>query len=253
MLSMALYIIGLGLWDERDISLKGLETAKKCDLIYLENYTSVMFGTTVEKLEKLFGRKIEVLGRKEVEQDKEFLKQAKTKEVALLVGGDPTVATTHIEIIQEAKKQKVKFKVIHASSILSAVGESGLFTYKFGRSCSVPFPQKGFEPKSFYDIIAENQKIGAHTLVFLDLKPEENKFMTINEGLKILLEIGKKRKKEIDEETIAIGFARIGSDSQIIKSGKISELLKFDFGLPLHIIVIPGKLHFIEKEALVTF
>jgi diphthine synthase len=247
MLSMALYIIGLGLWDERDISLKGLEIAKKCDLIYLENYTSVMFGTSPEKLEKLFGKKIKILGRKEVEQDKEFLKQAKTKEVALLVGGDPTVATTHIEIIQEAKKQKVKFKVIHASSIISAIGESGLFTYKFGRSCSIPFPQKGFEPKSFYDIIAENQKIGAHTLVFLDLKPEENKFMTINHALEILL------KQGLGKETIAVGFARIGSDSQIIKAGKISQLMEFDFGSPLHILVIPGKLHFMEEEALTIF
>ena len=244
MLSMALYIIGLGLWDEKDVSLKGLETAKKCDLIYLENYTSVMFGTSPEKLENLFGKKIRVLGRKEVEQDKEFLKQAKTKEVALLVCGDPTVATTHIEIVQEAKKQKVKFKVIHASSILSAVGESGLFTYKFGRSCSVPFPQKGFEPKSFYDIIAENQKIGAHTLVFLDLKPEENKFMTINHALEILL------KQGLSKETTAVGFARMGSDNQLIKAGKIPELLKFDFGSPMHILVIPAKLHFMEKEAL---
>lgn len=247
---MTLYLVGLGLWDERDISLKGLETVKRCDLIYLENYTSVMKGTTPEKLEKLFGKKIMVLGRKEVEQDKEFLKQAKTKEVALLIGGDPTVATTHIEMVLEAKKAGIRTKVIHASSIHSAIAESGLFIYKFGKSCSIPFSQKGFEPESFYDTIISNMKQGSHTIVFLDLKPEEDRFMTINDGLKTLLEIGKKRKKEINSGTIAVGFARIGSDDQIIKAGKISELLKFDFGGPMHILVIPGELHFMEEEAL---
>lgn len=247
---MVLYLIGLGLWDEKDISVKGLEIAKKCDLIYLENYTSVMKGTTSEKLEKLFGKKIKVLSRKEVEQDKEFLKQAKSKEVALLIGGDPTVATTHIEMIIEAKKEKIKTKVIHASSIHSAISESGLFIYKFGKSCSVPFQQKGFSPESFYHVIIENQKAGSHTIVFLDLKPEENKFMTINEGLKTLLEIGERKKKEINDDTIAVGFARIGSDNQIIKAGKIKDLINFDFGDPMHILVIPGKLHFMEEEAL---
>jgi len=247
---MTLYLIGLGLWDEKDISVKGLEIVKKCDLVYLENYTSVMKGTTPEKLEKLFGKKIKVLGRKEVEQDKEFLKQAKTKEVALLIGGDPTLATTHIEIILEAKKKGVKTKVIHASSIQSAIAESGLFIYKFGRSCSIPFPQKGFAPESFYATIVGNKKQDSHTLVFLDLKPEENRFMTINEGLKILIEIGEKHKKEINEDTIAVGFARIGSDDQVIKAGKIKDLMKFDFGGPMHVLVFPGRPHFMEEEAL---
>jgi diphthine synthase len=241
---MTLYLVGLGLWDEKDVSIKGLEIAKKCDTIYLENYTSVMFGTSKEKLEKLFGKKITVLNREAVEQKKEYLEKAKKNEVALLIGGDPTVATTHIDIIIEARKLGIKTKVIHSSSVHTAICESGLFNYKFGKSCSIPFSQKGFEPKSFYETIAENQKIGAHTLVFLDLKPEENKFMTVNQALATLVKLG------LSEETIAAGFARIGSEDQVIKSGKISELLKFDFGKPMHILVIPGKLHFMEKEAL---
>jgi diphthine synthase len=247
---MTLYLIGLGLWDEKDISVKGLETAKKCDHVYLERYTSVMFGTSLEKIEKLLGKTVVPLDREQIEQEKKYLKEAKTKEVALLIGGDPTVATTHIEIIQEAKKQKIKTKVVHSSSILSAVSESGLFTYKFGKSCSVPFPSKGFEPESFYDAIIGNLKNKAHTIVFLDLKPEYDKFMTINEALKTLIAIGKKRKKEIDENTIAVGFARMGSSDQIIKAGKVSELLDYDFGSPMHILVIPAELHFMEKEAL---
>lgn len=40
-----LYIIGLGLGDERDITLRGLDAIKKCSKVYIEAYTSLLsFG-----------------------------------------------------------------------------------------------------------------------------------------------------------------------------------------------------------------
>lgn len=36
------YIIGLGLGDAEDITVKGLRIVKKCDRVYLENYTSIL-------------------------------------------------------------------------------------------------------------------------------------------------------------------------------------------------------------------
>lgn len=36
------YIIGLGLGDCKDITVKGLEIIKKCDKVYLEAYTSIL-------------------------------------------------------------------------------------------------------------------------------------------------------------------------------------------------------------------
>ena len=51
----SLTFIGLGLYDEKDITLKGLEIIKKSDKVYAEFYTAKLVGTTVEKLEKLFG------------------------------------------------------------------------------------------------------------------------------------------------------------------------------------------------------
>ena len=35
-----LYLISIGLWSIKDISLNGLEAIEKCDVIYFENYTS---------------------------------------------------------------------------------------------------------------------------------------------------------------------------------------------------------------------
>ena len=54
---MVFYIIGLGLGDEKDISVKGLETIKSCDKVYLEHYTSVL-GVEHSKLEEFYGKEI---------------------------------------------------------------------------------------------------------------------------------------------------------------------------------------------------
>ena len=36
------YLIGLGLCDANDVTLKGLDAIKKCSRVYLEAYTSVL-------------------------------------------------------------------------------------------------------------------------------------------------------------------------------------------------------------------
>ena len=37
-----LYLIGLGLADEKDITVKGLEIVRKAERVYLEAYTSIL-------------------------------------------------------------------------------------------------------------------------------------------------------------------------------------------------------------------
>ncbi len=243
---MLLYLIGLGLWDEKDISVKGLEIAKSCDILYMEEYTSKL-GVEKSKIEDLIGKKIKRLSRKDVEQTDILLKDAKTKKIGFLVGGDPLTATTHSEFIMEAKKKGIETRVIHSSSIYTSVCESGLFIYKFGKSCSIPFPKESYNPKSFYETIKTNQKNKLHTLVFLDLEPKNNRFMTVNEALEILINAG------MGENQLAVGLARIGSENQKIKSGKAKELINFDFGKPQHVLIIPGELHFMEEDVLKSF
>lgn len=49
-----LYIIGLGLGDERDITLRGLEAVRKCEKVYMEAYTSLLsFGLSSNGLSSL--------------------------------------------------------------------------------------------------------------------------------------------------------------------------------------------------------
>ncbi|MBW2995008.1 diphthine synthase, partial [Candidatus Woesearchaeota archaeon] len=157
----------------------------------------------------------------------------------------------HTDLYLRAVKEGIKVKVIHNASIINAIGEVGLQLYKFGKTTSLVFPEEKYQPESAYDAIKENKNAGAHTLVLLDIKSEQNKFMTVNEAIKLLLEIEAKRKEKIfTKDTLCIGVARIGSDNQMIKAGSAKKLLNIDFGPPLHALIVPGNLHFVEKDML---
>jgi len=248
---MTLFIIGIGLNDEKDVTVKGLETIRSCDEAYMENYTSLI-SCSVSDLEKFYEKKITVVDRKFVEQTDTLVTAARNKKIALLVIGDPFGATTHIDLMLRCKKGNVGFKIINNASILIAVGITGLQIYKFGKTTSIPYPDKGFRPETSYEVIKQNKILGLHTLLMLDLKPEQNKFMTIAEAIDILLEIESRKKQNVfTEGTFCVGVARIGSDDFAIKSGKASDLLKEDFGAAPHSLIVPGELHFVEEEALI--
>ena len=249
---MTLYLIGLGLNDEKDISLRGLETVKRCKYIYFENYTSLL-QCSKETLEKLYGHKIIDADREQVEnKSKEILAHAKEADTALLVIGDPMAATTHISLFMEAKEKNIPVKVIHNASVISAVGVTGLQLYKFGKTTSIPFTSEEKDIETYYDVIKENLKNNMHTLVLLDLNPKENQFMTVNRAIEVLSKAEAQKKEGIlTEKTVIVGISRLGSDEQLIKPGTKDELQKADFGKPPHCMVIPArKLHFMEEEAL---
>ena len=233
-----LYLIGLGLWDEGDVPLKAIEAMKKCDSIYVEFYTNKWHGS-LERLEGIIGKKITVLKRTSVESEA-VTDEAKGKNVALLIPGDPLAATTHIQLLIDAKEKNVPWEVVHASSIYSSIAETGLQLYKFGRTTTLTFPEESFKPNSPYEMIIENGKVGLHTLVLLDIR--EAGLMTIKDGIEVLTELG------LDGETKIIACCQLGSPKQIIRYGKMKELAGLQ-GTPAA-IVIPGKLHFKEEEAL---
>lgn len=241
-----LYLIGIGLHDEKDISLKGIEAAKNCEHVFMELYTCPL-KINVEFLEKLIMKKIEVLERGDVEEKNVVLQSARICDTALLAGGDALSATTHITLALEAKKKGIPVEVIHSSSIFTAVAETGLQLYKFGPAVSVPKPQANYSPGSFYDNILENKKRGLHTLMLLDIG------MAANEGIKLLVEIEKRKKKKLFlESTEIVAVAHLGAGSRIMY-GRISALRKADFGELPHSLILPGKLHFMEKEFIETF
>jgi diphthine synthase len=251
-----LVFIGLGLYDEKDISLRGFEELKGAGAVFAELYTSLMPGLSIKKLEQMIGKKIRVVSRRALEEGEgqQLFEAAKKGKVAFLVHGDPMIATTHVDLRISAKKRGIKTRVIHAASVVSAVrGISGLQNYKFGKAVTVPFSEEGFVSETPYNVIYENRKRGLHTMCYLDIKAEEKRYLTINEALLTLRELEKQKNQQvIIPQMLVVGVARAGSPEPIVKAGYVEEIMSYDFGAPPHTLVFPGRLHFMEAEALVA-
>uniref|UniRef100_A0A8C9S0W4 diphthine methyl ester synthase n=1 Tax=Scleropages formosus TaxID=113540 RepID=A0A8C9S0W4_SCLFO len=254
-----LYLIGLGLGDVKDITVKGLEVVKKCTRVYLEAYTSIL---TVGKqaLEEYYGRELILADREMVEQEAdEILRGADITDVAFLVVGDPFGATTHSDLVLRAVNAGIQYRVIHNASVMNAVGCCGLQLYNFGETVSIVFWTDTWRPESFYDKIKRNREMGMHTLCLLDTSYffqrgrkiyEPPRYMSVNQAAEQLLEIVKNRR---DEDTVCVGLARIGAEDQAIIAGTLQHLACCDLGGPLHSLIITGHLHPLEVDMLRLF
>lgn len=246
-----LTLVGLGLTDEKDLSLRGIEAAKKADKLYIELYTGIWNGD-LKKLQKILHKKISVLNRSDLEENSEkILNEAKKEKIVLLVQGDPLVATTHSSLLVEAQKKKIKTEIVHNASIVSAIAETGLHIYKFGPTVTIPFPEKtkNVLPESVYRTIQENRKRRLHTLCLLDLGGKE-KGMKPGEAAEILQNMEKRfGNHAIAEDMKVVVFsARERSFLSYLPLNKLNSLSVFPA-----IIIIPGKLHFSEGEFLNVF
>lgn len=265
---MVLYIVGLGLGDEDDITVKGLKIVQSCDVVFLEHYTSIL-GCDQERLEQVYEHSILIADRDLVETQAEelILGPAVDKKVAFLVVGDPVCATTHTDLVLRAKERGIRVEMIHNASIMGAAGACGLQLYNFGQTVSIPFFNDKWRPTSFYPKIDYNRKGGMHTLCLLDIKVKEPDFqammknrteylppryMSVSTASSQLLEAEEKEAKGAydGDTTLCVGLARMGQSTQCIKAGTLKELLEADMGGPLHSLIICGELHDLELEIL---
>jgi diphthine synthase len=248
---MVLYVIGLGLWDEKDITVRGLEAVRGSVRVYLEAYTSILMSDGYqERLEELYGKSIILAHREVVElQAEDILSNAAVDDVSFLVVGDPLSATTHSDLILRARQSNppIPVKIIHNASIMTAIASSGLQPYNFGQTISVPFWTESWRPDSWLPRIAENNAIGNHTLVLGDIKVREQsqedmargveryqapRFMLIPQLITQLLSASQHHQGlDINhavlspDKTLAVALCRMGTDSELILSGTLGELL----------------------------
>jgi diphthine synthase len=250
-----LIFVGLGLGGPKDMSRRAFEQLKEADEIFAEFYTSSMIDCSVQELEEELGRDIIVLDRKEVEEEDRIVEAARRGKVAFITAGDAMAATTHVDIRLRAEEQGITTKLIHGVSIFTAAASAlGLQPYKFGRTVTLPLPEPGYFPTSPYDNILENKERNLHSLVLLDIKQDENRFMSSMEAVEWLMEAESRVGKGlIHEKTLICAAARVGSASEEVAAGYPNQLLELDMGPPLHCLVIPGKLHFMEAKFLATF
>jgi diphthine synthase len=240
------YLIGIGMGNEKDITVKGLEAVKSCDKIFLETYTSKLVDFDIGSMEKLYGKKIILANRDVVEKDceKEMLMPARESNVALLIVGSPLGATTHMDIIQRAHELEIETEIIDNAGILGAVGVVGLSLYKYGRVVTIPKENKNIT--SPYDMLLENKKAKLHTLILLDVKNENEEFdlMSARESLDYLIKCG------LDSTEKVVVCGGLGSKDAEIKYGNASDVV---VSKKPQCIIVPGEMHFMEEDALKKF
>jgi len=233
-MNIMFYLIGTGI--AFDITLSALETLKKCDEIYIEVYTNPIKGSEVETLQKRIGKPIAAIGREKVESSF-LIKRAGQANVALLASGDPLTATTHVALLLEAKENKIETRVIHNSSIYTvAPGKAGLQIYRFGKTATLVNPRQAYKPTSSLDVIRKNLDNDMHTLVLLDTEPQPMEAKTALDML-----------SGFDS---AVVLSRLGEEDERISYGRIDDLKQMNLGNAPFSIIIPAKLHIVEKEYL---
>jgi len=248
-----LVFVGLGLSSVQDMSLRALEVLKGCDQVFAEFYTSKLIDSSVDELSRLIGKEVRVLERVDVEEGEEIIEAARSRKVAFVTAGDTMAATTHVDMRLRAIEEGISTSLVHGVSIFTACASAfGLQPYKFGRTITLPFPEKKFLPASPYEKILENKKRGLHSLVLLDIREAEGRFMSASEGVQWLLDAEIRLGGGLMQaDGLVCAAARVGSPTEKLVAGYAAEVVKMDLGPPLHTLVVPGKLHFMEAEALV--
>ena len=244
-----LWFVGLGISGISELSDNTISVIKNADIVYLESFTSPISEIEKEQLANMCDGEFKIAKRWLVEDGNEILENAKQREVVLISYGDPYIATTHLELKTRAITDKIETKTIHSSSIVSSlIGEIGLQYYKVGKILTVMN-----DPKSMitpYNTISNNLLSKMHSVILLEYNEDKSFFLAPQDALSLLLDAEKiQNRKIISLDTFAIIASRIGKSDQNITSGKISNLIKKEFGNPPHTIIIPGSLHFTESNA----
>src|SRR6266516_2098259 len=219
---MSLAFIGLGLNDEKGMTLEGLEEARRADSVYGEFYTNIMPNLDLKRLEKEIGKKVEVLSRSQLEDEggEKLLRAASRERVAFLVPGDPLIATTHVSLRLSLAKMAIPSRVIHV-------------------------PRDQPLPKSVLDTISDNNDRGLHTLILLDVQVRKTSQMTIRDAITRITTADPRL-----ETCLTVGVANLGSRDERVKASRMNALIGEDFGNGPQSIIVVGRLHFMEAEAL---
>ncbi len=246
-----LYLIGLGL-SRGDLPQRALGIIKRCTT-YVEEYTSFVEEGYLKEIEKDSGKDIGRLSRGDLEEGAgQLVKEAEEHDVAVLVGGDPLMATTHKILYIEAKRRGVQVEVLHAGSIIAAaMGESGLDFYRFGRVTTIPEWSERYKPVSFYETIERNLANGMHSLVLLDYSESKKSSMDLKAAFEELEAAeAHYRKGVIGDGTKIIVMMDVGHVGGRRTFCTFAEAKKMNFGIGPALVIFPTKITDVEKEVM---
>lgn len=246
-----LYLIGLGL-AKGDMPYRAKEVLKRAEL-FAESYTSFIGDEYIEEIEKEAGKEIKRLERSDLEEKaSEIVGKARDRDIAVLTGGDPLIATTHKILFIEAKKRGVRTEVMHAGSIITAaIGESGLDFYRFGQVITIPEWSEKYKPLSFYEVIDRNLSNGQHSLLLLDYSGVKGGSMSIRAALEeIEAAEAHYRKGIISRGTSIIVMKDVSHGNAERLYCSLEEAKEKDLGPGPALIIIPSKISDVEKEVM---
>jgi diphthine synthase len=243
-----LTFVGLGLYDERSVTVAGRDAIREADRVVAEFYTSRLAGTTVAELRAYHDTDIEVRDRAGVEQTPgDVLDDAETRDVAFLTAGDTMVSTTHVDLRLRAHDRGIETRVVAGTTAQAAASSlTGLQNYRFGKATTLPFERSHGGhgvPRSVLESLDANRERGLHTLVFLDIDAANDDYMRADAAARSLAEAW-------EGDRLGVAVARAGSPSPVVRADSLDGLAGASFGDPLHLLVVPGELHVLEREAL---
>lgn len=244
-----LTFVGLGL-GPKGITLDGVEEMIGADIIYLEYYTTPHEPQLLKQVQAATGKTFTIVDRQFVEDGNRILAEAEAKKVVLAVLGDPMIATTHNELRVRAIERGVETRVIHSATIVSAAASaSGLHSYKFSRTTTVT-RESVSRLSQAYHMLHENLLEGGHTLLLLEYDTQSGEGVTPADAMAgLLLAEGNFKRGVVSEDSFALVLSRLGREDAALAAGRFAELSKKEAGGPPHCLIIPGKLHFTEVEA----
>jgi diphthine synthase len=245
-----LTFVGLGLGDQ-GVTVGGIKAIREADTAYLEYYTTPYAPRLLQEVEGAAQRTMTIVDRTFVEDGKKILDEARSGTVVLAVQGDPMIATTHSDLMVRAISRGIKTEIVHAATIATAAASaSGLHYYKFGATVTFTRESKNFH-EQVYKRVHQNLLEGSHTLLLLEYDVEGGHGVTPHALMEGLLRAeGNYKREVVSEKTFLVVLSRVGTQQESLRTGTIADLMSLDYGQPPHVAIVPGRLHFSEKEAL---
>lgn len=242
-----LWLVGLGISGSGSVPEDAARLIRSADIVYLETFTSP--ACELKPIGSLTGE-LRTAKRWMVEDGREILDGAAQKTVVLVSYGDPLVATTHNDLRVRAAERGIPTGVVHASSaVASVIGECGLHHYKVGRMATIMNDAKSLTTP--YYVTYRNAVVGGHTVLLLEYNEDDNFFLDPAAALRMLLEAESGQGRGVfTKDAYVVVASRVGLDGQRIRAGRISSMVDRDFGPPPHTVVVPGRLHFTERDAI---
>lgn len=185
-----LVLVGVG-YKGGMATLEALEVLSRADKVYIDVYTNPRARELVSDVERVAPGKVVIADRRLLEEYAgRIIEESSKSVIAVVVAGDPLIATTHVALLAEAKKKGIEVRYYPGvSGVCAAKAASLLHYYRFGRTVTVPGPWRGVKAYSLVEFVYSNLCNGLHTAALLDVDENSGEQLSPGEAASILMSL----------------------------------------------------------------